>query len=205
MLGNLTVSSVLKSFVFDAVGVRRLRVVAEVDRAVGHRLVRDHPDLLFRMSDTCCSVRMWFSIAVELPDRHRCERGVLAVGGEDPRIVGIARTDPARAYGHGAERSRVLLALVGPAHLQVLRVQREVGQVLLAPVDRVLHLRVTGQRRACVWCASALPRRDLRGQLLRSGPAARCSTAAARRPCSGPTPPAPSQIVVEPLAGSWTV
>ena len=39
-LGNFTVSSVLKSFVFVPSGCR-LRVVAEVDGAVGHRLVGD--------------------------------------------------------------------------------------------------------------------------------------------------------------------
>ena len=41
MLGNLIVSSVLKSFVLAPVSGSCLRVVAEVDRAVGDRLVHD--------------------------------------------------------------------------------------------------------------------------------------------------------------------
>ena len=44
------------------------------------------------------------------------------------------------------ERRRELLALVGPADLQVLRALGEVGEVLLAPVDRLLHQRIAGQR-----------------------------------------------------------
>jgi len=75
---------------------------------------------------------------LELPERDRGEVGVLAVGGEDPREVGIAGGEPARVRDR-AQRRRVLLALVRPADLQVGGRLGEIGQVLLAPVDRVLQ------------------------------------------------------------------
>jgi hypothetical protein len=70
-------------------------------------------------------------------------RGVRAVDGEQPRVVGKARADPAHARHRAL--GRPLLALVGPADLQVGRALREVGEVLLAPVDRVLKQPVPGQ------------------------------------------------------------
>ena len=46
----------------------------------------------------------------------------------------------------GAERWRELLALVGPADLQVRRRLRQVCEVLLAPADRLLEQPVARQR-----------------------------------------------------------
>ena len=43
------------------------------------------------------SARMWSLIALELPERDARVRGVLAVDGEQPRVVREARTDPADA------------------------------------------------------------------------------------------------------------
>src|SRR5450755_476822 len=69
------------------------------------------------------------------PEGDGRERGVLAVGGEDPRVVGVAGGEPPGVRDR-AERRRVLLALVGPPDLQVRCRLGEVGEILLAPVER---------------------------------------------------------------------
>jgi hypothetical protein len=73
----------------------------------------------------------------KLTERDRGERGVLAVGAEDPRIVGVAGGKPT-SVRDGAEWRGELLALVSPADLQVGCRLGEVGEVLLTPLDRVL-------------------------------------------------------------------
>jgi len=82
---------------------------------------------------------------LELAHRDARERGVLAVGGEHPRVVGEAGTHPAGARYRPRGR-RELLALVGPANLQVFGDSREIQEVLLAPVDRRLEALVAWQR-----------------------------------------------------------
>jgi hypothetical protein len=102
---------------------------------------------------------------LELADRNGRERRVLGVGGEDPRVVRIARADPA-GVRHGAGRRRVRrlgLALVDEADLQVVRPLGEVGDVLLAPVDALLEPTVSGQRQLAV-VRQALARVDLAGE-----------------------------------------
>ena len=96
------------------------------------------------MSLTSRRARRCALIARELPERDGRERGVLAVGGEQPRVVGVAGADE-RDARHGADRGRERLALGDVADLQVARRLREVGEVLLAPLDRVLEAAVAGQ------------------------------------------------------------
>ena len=81
---------------------------------------------------------------LELAQRDRCERRVLAVGGEQPRVVGIAGADERDAVQR-ADRARVGLAAVDEADRQVLGRLREVGEVLLAVVDGVLEAAVAGE------------------------------------------------------------
>ena len=134
-LGNLIVSSRVEVVRLRAVGRGRLRVVAEPDRAVRDRLVHDDPRAVVEdVGDVAQRAQVVLG-HVELAERHGREVRVLAVGGEDPRVVGEAGAEPARV-GDRPERRRELLALVRPADLQVRRGLRQVGQVLLAPVDR---------------------------------------------------------------------
>src|SRR4051794_37492745 len=83
--------------------------------------------------------------ALELAERDTRERRVLTVGGEHPRVVREAGADPGRAPDHALGR-RVLLAFVREPDLQVLGALGEIGDVLLAPVDRSGELRVARQR-----------------------------------------------------------
>src|SRR5215210_7779878 len=82
---------------------------------------------------------------LELAQRNRGEARVFRVSTEDPRVIRISRTDPGRPADRPG-RSRELLALVGPADLEVPGLQSEIGDVLLAPLDRVLHQRISWQR-----------------------------------------------------------
>ena len=93
------------------VGVRGLRVVPEVDRAVGDRLVHDDAGAVVEHVGDVAQRAQVVLGGLELAERHRGERGVLAVGREDPRVVREARAEPARAL-HGAQRRGELLALV---------------------------------------------------------------------------------------------
>jgi len=123
-------------------------VVPEVHGAVRDDLVRDDArPVVQHVRDVAQRAQMRLG-RLELAERDRRERRVLAVGGEQPRIVREARAEP-RDAAHRPERRRELLAaLVGPADLQVLGRLRRVGEVLLAPLDRVLEQLVAGQRHA---------------------------------------------------------
>ena len=74
--------------------------------------------------------------------------------------------------GNGAQRGRKLSALIGPADLQVRRGLGEVGEVLLAPGDRVLEQAVTGQRDWVGWAMAT------RSAILRASSAAGLTIAA---------------------------
>src|SRR4029453_11004422 len=80
--------------------------------------------------------------------------------------------------GDGPQRRRELLALVGPADLQVLGALRQVGQVLLPPLDGGLDEWVARQRELRV-LRETLTRLDLRGEL-RSRILQRCGELLAR-------------------------
>ena len=99
-----------------AVGGDGLAVVAEVDRAVGHGLVHDDPRAVVEDVGDVAQRRQVVLDRLKLANRHRREGGVLAVGGEDPRIVGIAGAKPL-GVPHRPQRRRVLGALVSPADL----------------------------------------------------------------------------------------
>src|SRR3954451_19586573 len=81
---------------------------------------------------------------LELAGGHGGKRRELAVGREQPRVVGEAGAEEVDAVHHAARR-RVLLALVGPAHLEVLRLLLGVGEVLLRPLDALLEQAVAGE------------------------------------------------------------
>ena len=126
------------------VGVAGIGGGAEPHRAVGHDLVRDLAAAgVERVGDVAQPEQVLLD-RLELADRDRGERRVLAVGGEHPRIVRVARADE-RGLPQGRDRRRVLLALVDEADPQVGRGLREVGDVLLAPVHGLLQLAVAGQ------------------------------------------------------------
>ena len=161
------------------VGVCGLRVVPEVDGAVGDRLVHDDAGAVVEHVGDVAQRAQVVLRGLELAERHRGERGVLAVGREDPRVVREARAEPARAL-HGAQRCRELLALVRPADLQVRGAQGEVGEVLLAPVDRVLEPAVARQRELRL-ARELAPRRHLLGEPRPTGRAAPSRTRSARR------------------------
>ena len=128
-----------------AVGVGGLRVVAEVDRPVRDGLVNDDARAVVEdVRDVAQRPKVVLG-GLELAERQSGERRVLAIGGEDPRVVGEPRSEPP-GVGHRSERGRELLALVGPADLQAGGALREVGQVLLAPLDGVLEQRIAGKR-----------------------------------------------------------
>ena len=102
------------------------------------------PERSLRMSETSRSARRCASIASNWPSATARERRVLAVGGEQPRVVGVAGAEEGRA-GDPADGWRVGLALVDEADPQAGRALGQVGQVLLAPVDRILQLAVAGE------------------------------------------------------------
>ena len=85
--GNLAVSSVL-----PGVGVG-----AEVDRAVGDDLVRDLAGVGVEVVGDLAQRAQVVLDRLELAERDRRERRVLAVGGEHPRVVGVAGADERRA------------------------------------------------------------------------------------------------------------
>ena len=127
------------------VRVAGARVGAVVDRAVGDDLVRDLARALVRgIADVAQRDQVRLG-RLELPERDRREGGVLAVGGEQPRVVRIARAEE-RDLRDLRDRRRIrLLALVDEAQVQIGRRLREIGEVLLAPVDRLLQRPVAGQ------------------------------------------------------------
>jgi hypothetical protein len=146
-----------------AVGRGRLRVVAEPDRAVGHRLVDDDAGAVVKdLGDVAQRAQVVLG-HLELAEGDGREVRVLAVGGEDPRVVGVAGAEPAGVCDR-PQRGRELLALVGPADLQIRGCLRGVGQVLLAPVNGVLQ-------QAIAWERHLRPLRELvaRGDLGREG------------------------------------
>jgi hypothetical protein len=80
----------------------------------------------------------------ELPGGDRRERRVLAIGGEQPRVVGPARADPPH-LADGAGRRWIHRALVAGEHVQVARLLNRVGEVLLGPLHALLQEPVAGQ------------------------------------------------------------
>ena len=114
------------------------------DRSVRDDLVHDHARAVAEDVRDLAHRRHVVLDHAELAERDRRVGGVRAVDREHPRVVGEARSDPA----HARERALVgpLLALLGPADVEVGRELGEVGEVLLAPVDRVGQERVAGQR-----------------------------------------------------------
>ena len=167
-----------------AVRVRPAAVAAEVDRAVRDDLVDDHARAVAELVGDVAQRPQVVLDRLELAERDRRVRGVLAVDAEQPRVVRVAGADPA----HPRQRADVgpLLALVRPAQVEPGRLLREVGEVLLAPLDRVLQLRVAGQPE--LRPARELPPRALllaqrAGRVTRQPRAAR----SARRPASRPT------------------
>ncbi len=129
------------------VGVSGVGVGAEVDRAVGDHLVHD---LAAGAVVDLAHVAQRAQVVhhrLELAHRHARVGGVLAVGGEQPRVVGPARAQEAHRVEAALGR-RVALARVGLADLEVLGELDRVGQVLLGPVDAAREQRVAGQAQA---------------------------------------------------------
>ena len=124
---------------------------------------------------------------LELAERDAGERRVLAVRGEQPRVVGPAGADEPHALD-GADRGRVLLALLDEPELQVLGRLRGVGEVLLAPVDALLQAPVAGQRELRPR-AGLLARRGLALERAWPGRRPRRPAARGRRPGPCPSPP----------------
>jgi hypothetical protein len=125
----------------------RGRALAVPDRAVGDDLVRDDPGAVVEdVRDVADRAHVVLDRA-ELAERDARVRCVLTVDGEDPRVVGESGTDPADRR-HVA-LVRPLRALVRPADVEVLGALREVGDVLLAPFDRVGELLVPREVELC--------------------------------------------------------
>jgi hypothetical protein len=79
----------------------------------------------------------------ELPDPHAGERGVLAVGAEEPLVVGEAGAEEPCSF-YLSLGCRIDRAGPGPTDLEVLRRLHGVGEVLLAPVYGPLQPAVPG-------------------------------------------------------------
>ena len=139
------------------------------------------------MSEMSRSARMWSLIASNWPIVTLANAVYSRVGGEDPRVVGEAGADPARLRQR-ALRLRVLLALVDVADLQVLGDLRDVGHVLLAPVDALRP--AAGRRAARASCSApsfsraAILRGERAGRVRRAP--RRSSARAGARPLSEP-------------------
>ena len=139
------------------------------------------------MTLTSRSARRWSSIVCELAGGHGRERRVLAVGGEQPRVVGQAGADPAR-LGRPCRPAAGTACPRSSADLQVARLLHGVGEVLLAPLDALLEQRVAGQVDLACQLAVSLAGRDLLAQRgVRVGeqrlvPASSARRAAARSP-----------------------
>ena len=89
------------------VGVAGVRVRAEVDRAVGDDLVRDLARLRVEPVRHLLERDQVGLDRLELAERDRRVRRVLAVGGEQPRVVGVAgadERDPVERRRSGAGR-----------------------------------------------------------------------------------------------------
>ena len=88
-------------------GGRVARVVAEPVRALRDHLVGHDARPVVEDLGHLAQVEHVVLDLLELAHRDARERGVLGVGGEHPRIVGVAGADPPGAL-HGPERRRVL-------------------------------------------------------------------------------------------------
>jgi hypothetical protein len=109
---------VLKSLVFEPSGFVVWLSWPNQTGAVGHSFVHhDSRAVVEDVGDVAQRAQVILD-RLELPQRHGRERRVFAVGGEEPRVVREAGAEPACARDR-AERRRKLLALVGPADLQV--------------------------------------------------------------------------------------
>ena len=134
------------------------------------------------------SARRWSSIASNWPTATLANAVYSPSVREHPRIVGEAGAHPAGARDRALGR-RELLALVGPADLQVLGDPGEIEDVLLAPVDGRRETLVAGQREpgeaapalALGDLGRELRRRDRRGRPASSLPGGRGPLVGARR------------------------
>ena len=82
---------------------------------------------------------------LELAERDRRERRVLAVGGEQPRVVRVAGAEERRARDRAVRSSGRPCPGRRSAPSRSGRALRQVGEVLLAPVDGLLQPAVAGQ------------------------------------------------------------
>ena len=184
------------------VGVARVRVGAEVDRAVRGDLVHDLAAVgVDHRRDVAQRPQVVLDHG-ELAGRDRGEGGVLAVGAEQPGVVRPAGAEPAHRLQR-ALRRRVPPAGLHPPQVQVVHPLLGGGQHLLGPAHAVLDQPVPGQvdHGAPV---DPVPLRDLGGQrplrvvqrLPQLGPRigragrraadARTRRCAPRRPAAGP-------------------
>ena len=189
------------------VGVAGVGVGAEVDGAVGDHLV---DDLAGVAVDDPADVAQRAQVVLggrELPDGDGGEVGVLAVGREQPGVVGEAGAEEVD-LGHRTRGRRVVDAGVGLPHLQrpALRAAGdlgEVGEVLLAPGDGLLAAAGPRAGRRRCW-----PRASGRQATFLANSAAGCAAAllnslrAAARPRSEP---ATVNHTVTPFAGTLSV
>ena len=124
---------------------------------------------------------------LELADRDARERGVLAVGGEHPRVVGEAGADPARARDRPRGR-RVLLALVASSGSAGPRRRWVRSARFCLPQSTPLASCGSPGSDSLVRAAQPLAPGDLRRELRRPGRRARAASSvrAAARPLSEP-------------------
>ena len=123
---------------------------------------------------------------LELADRDAGERGVLAVGGEQPRVVGPAGAEEAGPRAAARRAAGTAVPASTGRSSRSSDILHGVGEVLLAPVDALGEQRVAGQVQAGI-AAEREPLRDLAPQSAGgSARAAACSARAAAGPSSEP-------------------
>ena len=200
--GNLTISSVLKKYltVFVAGSSSRRSLPYQIEPSATTSWTTTPEPVAELVGDVAQRAHVVLD-RLELAERHGRVRGVLAVDAEQPRVVREARADPR----HARQRAlgRPLLALLRPAEVDVLGGLREVGEVLLAPLERLLQRGSPGRRDARV-ARQRAARGDASPRRSRSGLCVRRANSERASPGEFSEPATAIQSVSEPWPPSWT-